>query len=1218
MNWTDEQRQVIDARGTSILVSAAAGSGKTAVLVNRILGLIMDENDPADVDELLIVTFTNAAAGEMRERIGLEIAEARSRDPENEHLAEQTALLSHADITTIDGFCARVVRGYGLSIGIAPSFGIAEEGEMNSLRREIAKKIVDEAAEAEGEEKERFTEFSESMASGRDDRILEDLILRTYGMAITDPDPDAWLESCRDGKNIEACLLEYREGLRMQFDSVRHYARENLALASDENGPSSYMNAAESDLAFLETVQSDMDISELQKCLREWNPVTLSRAKPLPGENPALRERFRKNREALKKGISGIREEYALEDPSLSEKRRVESDRRLNVLVDLTKRFKEAFREEKERRNLMDFADLEHAALRILRDRQGKRTDSARELAAHYKEVMIDEYQDSNYLQEAILTAVSGIEDGKRNYFTVGDVKQSIYSFRQARPELFTDRSRFFTDHPEEGKRICLHRNFRSRPEVIRCVNAVFSRLMTSGIGGIDYDEDASLTAGAGYPHDSGFYTELMPVFTGERDESGDYLLEDKTAQAARELEARAIGQRILKMIGGEMLRDDQDGSLRKVRFGDIVILLRSVRGAGDEMAKVLTSMGVPACVESRTGYFDAKEVQVLLSFLELLDNPRQDLPLISVMQSPLGGFSAEETASITAAGRACQSGEGNGFFHEAVFAFAKQGEAGPLRDRLISFLQSIENLRREVSITPLHELVARILDETGYLVYVSALPGGAQMELNLRMLADQAAEYGRTGRSGLFKFVRYIRNLEKMDVDAGTRSILTGTENVVRIMSIHKSKGLEFPVVFAAGLGRAFNASDMRQALLVHPVLGLASDYVDLERRVKIPTVRKSAVKTRLLKDRTGEELRILYVAMTRAKQKLILCGTAKDMDALAAKDIMESGDATVPAGLILKGKCFFDWIWPAAWHILKYDPVCKAEPYLRLCEVNPSSLASGEILGRIRSESAAEELLAADDGLTVDPEAAEMIDRRFSWRYPYAGRENIPIEMSVSEIKRRVNEALHGEDELYHTAELFPDSDERDIPKPGFIRELEGKNEKEKTLSPAERGTAYHRVMELLDYDRVSSGADIKEQIRSFAEGGMMELCEAEAVSPERILEFVRSSLGERMGKAYRNGRLWREQAFVMSDPASSVSSEWPSEEDIYIQGIIDAFFEEDGEIVLVDYKTDRVTKPSELSGRYAVQADLYAEAIKRASGKPVKEKLLWSFALGEAVPV
>ncbi len=1238
MEWTDDQKQVISTRKRSILVSAAAGSGKTAVLVARILGLILDPDDPVDIDELLIVTFTRAAAGEMKTRIEKALAKEREHDPDNPRLADQLSLIHNAEITTIDGFCSRVVRDYGHTTGVTPGFRVPKEGEALLLKSDAARQTIEEAYAYEGGEKERFEIFADTFATGRNDAVLERMLIRVSDAADSEPDPEEWLRRCGTGSGDPSgggFLLECLREIREKLDQVRAVAEENVSLACLPEGPSKYLGTAESDLALITELMETEDYWELRRLAESLKMTRLPSVKEGTDGDPMIRARFRDSRERIKKTLKAIRDGMYPGSPERAAGIQAESGRVIGVLTELTLRYRAVYGALKRRRNVMDFADLEHEALKILRRPEG-RTEPAKELAGRYREILVDEYQDSNYLQEMILTAVSRIPDGAQNYFTVGDVKQSIYSFRKARPDLFMEKYAGYRENPGRGVRIDLHRNFRSRREVIDTVNTVFSAIMIPETGGICYDEDAMLVYGAGYPDGEGFETEVIPVLSGEKDEEGMPLL-GSGADEKTLLEARAVGERILELVRNGRIHDDAAGGPRPVRFRDVAVLLRSVRGTADAFVSTLMSMGIPAYADTRTGYFDSTEVQAVLSFLEILDNPGQDIPCASVLRSGFLGLDAGELAAVGAEARAAAPEKGRICLWDAVRYYAESGTKAELRNRLADFLALYGRLRERIPYTAVHELVGVLLTETGYLSYASAMPGGAQRELNLRMLEDQALEYEKTSYSGLFNFIRYIRNLEKKEADPGELTPLSGSEDVVRICSIHKSKGLEFPVVFVSGLGRRFNRRSATEVPLIHTDLGIAADYVDLDRRVRIPTLGKMAAASRIRRDQVGEELRVLYVALTRAKQKLILTGVLSGEEALAGRLDPPGSGERMTAGYLISSACFFDWILPVCGRVMREAEKSGIRPCLVLRPVKPSGLAEAEITEETGKEAALDALRQLRPGTVFGGEIRTELERRFSFRYPYDGRENIPVEISVSEIKRRLTEDPDEERPVSaETAELYPAEKEETVP--AFIRAMSGGTKKEThVLTPAERGTAFHRAMELLDYGALppvfeapEGGAEesgraeeallraVREQIAEMAASGRMTDGEAEVLHPENFVTFLRSPLGQRMRRAALAGTLRREQPFVMAMPASSIDPAWPDDEDVFVQGIIDAYFREDGGLVLVDYKTDRAAPGQEeaLARRYRVQLRAYREALERGTKERVTETFLWSAALGREI--
>jgi ATP-dependent helicase/nuclease subunit A len=935
----------------------------------------------------------------------------------------------------------------------------------------------------------------------------------------------------------------------------------------------------------------------------------------------------------------------------------------LDELITVTETFLHGYAEIKREKKLIDFPDLEHYALRILRDENGERTDAAKELARNFECVMVDEYQDSNYLQEAILTAVTRMEEGSDNYFCVGDVKQSIYGFRHARPDLFM---RKFYDYAGEGGgdpisrgvRIDLLKNFRSRKEVLDFSNGLFRQIMRREIGGVDYDRDAELFYGASYPEtDGGEYdTEILIAEAKEENADGSTFLEDTRRDALKQLEARMIAERIRELVRHEKITDTKTGKDRPIEYRDIVILLRTMSGYADTFAEVLTACGIPAFSTAKTEYFSAMEVMTILNYLSIVDNPEQDIPFTAVLRSPIVGLSAEEIARIRIVSGSPSSDRDAKFLtmaecarrYLAFHAGAEAGAEGELSGKLERFFSFYGRIRESVPYTPIHELIWEVLTGTGYLDYVSALPGGAQRAANLRMLVEKAIAYEGTSYVGLFNFIRYIRNLRKYDVDFGEVNVLGESENVVRLISIHKSKGLEYPIVFVAGCSKQFNLQDIRASLLIDPEMGLASDYTDLSRRVKYATVKKNAVARKKRREAAGEELRVLYVALTRAKQKLIVTGTIgteKEFEDLVNLP-QPLSEILFEENYILNAKNMLTWILPAASRMQERAAMEGSRCPVRIELVKPSSLVGSAVREGSRVGETLRILSEMNGEAVYDPAVRRIIEERFSYQYPFDGRGAVPVKVSVSELKK---ESMRDED----AAEVF--AEEIVVPFiPSFIREGVGQHEDAQTPDGqitldawirmkegsgedlllessassggpggAARGTAYHKVMELLDYSgfspdqKESTEAVILGQMREFVRSGKMTEEDIRLVDPKNIARFVKSSLGGRMRQAALAGKLRREQPFVLAVKASEIDPSYPEDEDIIVQGIMDAFFYEgEGEkeeIVLLDYKTDRVPELAVLGKRYKVQLDSYAEALTRVTGKKVKEKIIWSFGWG-----
>ncbi len=1254
VQWTKEQRQVIEMRDRNILVSAAAGSGKTAVLVERILERVTDPEHPVDIDRLLIMTFTRAAAGEMRTRLAGALEAKLEEHPEDERLARQAALLHNAQITTIHGFCAYVIQNYFHMVDLDPGYRVADQGECRLLMGDVAREVIEAGYE---EKSPAYDRFVESYSAGKTDEGLEELLLQLYDFAMSHPWPEQSLDEWEAAYTLpEGDSAQTPPWLREIWDQAEKYLLEarkiterNLALALGPSGPYMYEKALLGDLELIDELLTLRAYDDMWQALEKPSFLRLSPVKdPLVSE--VCREQIQEGRKQVKSLLAELGENFF--PVSEEEVRATMADCRecIHVLVSLTKQFMETYAARKREKNILDFSDLEHFALEILLKKEGgeiKLTQAARELSLRYEEVMVDEYQDSNLVQEYLMNAVSGWAKQRDNLFMVGDVKQSIYRFRMARPELFMDKMKRYAlasaaedrktgAHAEAGEagaqkdtaeaevrnpaetgvqeadvrdqRIDLHRNFRSRAQVLDSVNYLFFQIMREELGGVEYDQAAALNPGAVFPpkeREEFARTELMFVETGDEERM-------HTGMSERELEAMAIAGRIRQIVGKEQILDPASGTYRNVEYGDIVILLRTMEGWADTFAEVLASQGIPAYAVSKTGYFSAREVVTVLNFLRICDNPRQEIPYTAVLHSPLVGCGVQELAQIRVEIPETP-------VYQAVEAYAKQGSNAALRDKLKDFLGLLEEMRRKAAYVPIHAFILEVFEKTGYREYVSALPGGQGRAANLDMLVEKASAYEKTSYRGLFHFIRYIDSLQSYQVDFGEGSVTDGT-NMVEIMSIHKSKGLEFPVVFVAGMGKNFNTQEQRSALVLHPELGIGADAVYPEYRSRIPTLLKQVIKMRVRDENLGEELRVLYVALTRAKEKLILTGTVKNMDKKiqGSLDLLTDPEERLSYMKLSKVRIYWDWILPAVlrhrdfagildaygWVSNPSHPLYQSGPGMYMTVLHREDLVVQQVERQVTGAMAKERLQQIAGEQPKEPLLQEL-SRRFSYRYPYEDRREIPVKVSVSDLKhQRQDEDSY---EYYFEPDVVPL-----IP-----RFMEAEQE---AYIGAARGTVYHRVMECLDYGRLEEPEDIRRQLVQMEKDGRLDETMAACVQTGDIWNFAASPLGQRMKKAALQGCLFRERPFVLLRPASDLNRQWTDEEDVLIQGIIDAYFLEGEEIVLVDYKTDQVFpgREGELTERYQVQLRSYAQALRKLTGRKVKEIYIYSFTLGKALPV
>lgn len=1241
VSWTEEQQQVIDLRKRNILVSAAAGSGKTAVLVERIIRIITDAAEPVDIDRLLIVTFTNAAAAEMRERIGAAIEKALLETPESEHLQRQLTLLHNAQITTIDSFCLYVIRNHFHEIDLEPGFRIGDEGELKLLREDVLDAVMERNYEAA---EEPFLAFMDSYMTGRSDAGVGEMILSLYEFSRSYPWPGEWLDGCAAGYACaDAEAMEQAVWMRALTDNLRCVAadaaknlREALALCLAEDGPYMYEGVIRSDMEQYEQLAACESFRDFYRAVSAVGYGRLPSSRGFAGDADKL-ARVKEIRDDGKELVGKLRKQYFFAEPKVMAEQLLKTAPMAAELVRLAKEFAEAFAGEKRRKNLVDFHDLEHFALNILVDGTTKEPRrAAEEFRDTFAEIMIDEYQDSNHVQETILRAISREERGQNNIFMVGDVKQSIYRFRLARPELFMEKYDTYDTQESAKQRIDLHKNFRSREEVLSFTNDLFSRMMARDLGNVEYDDAAALYPGASYQEsaDASMFAPEVLLADG-----ADELLSDAPESADRKtIEAHLVADRIRKLMGHQLVTDRETGALRPVRYADIVILLRSLSGTADVFSAVLNDAGIPAHAVSATGYFSAVEVQTVLAMLRILDNPRQDIPLTAVLRSPIVGLTDEELALLRIRDReqpfyacvweCCRKLVDASAGAEETAA-EKRGEESAavspaLGAKLSGFYRMYEKLRGLVPDTPIHELLEILLRETGYGNYAAAMPAGKRREANLHMLIERAIAYERTSYRGLFHFVRYIDKLQKYEVDFGEADMISENADVVRIMSIHKSKGLEFPVVFVCGLGKQFNRQDVRGRMVIHPELGLGLDCMDGVRRIKTPTILKRALGKQTDLENLGEELRVLYVALTRAKEKLILTGMRKnaadELARLAAASEAAPFEefARKPLSYLRRegASGYLDWLLPA---LLSYPgryPV-QVVPLAELVTEEAGAAAQGVMT--------AEACMKAAE--CADPKTVESFAERFAFRYAHAGDLNRKNKYSVSELKHRAMRELSQQEEtemkpVFPTEEIIPY-------KPTFVQRMEAAEES--VNRGAMRGTAVHRVMECCSF---ASGIPAAEQVRALTETGKLTPDMAELVKLPLVEHFFASEAGRRMAEAERAGRLYREKPFVMGFTAEELkrfgfgdeaSGETADGGDLtLIQGIIDVFWVEDDGIVVLDYKTDRVDTGQELVDRYAAQLRLYGEALERictaqdgGRGK-VKERLLYSFRLEKVIPV
>lgn len=1238
VQMTEEQEQVTKARDRDILVSAAAGSGKTWVLVQRILCRM--EQEELDISRFLIVTFTKAAAAEMRERIGAAIQQrlngmdSREEESKREFWHRQATLVYQAQISTIDSFCADIVRQYFMKLCVEPNYRIAEEAELSILRGEVMEQLLEQEYE-QGEE--RFLHFVECYAPGRDDKKIETLIWQLHQFQIAHPDPDAWIaDSIRllnDSEIWYEIVLEHCEAL---LESVLTQVGDAMDYAREHGGDDKIMATLQSDLDYFEELFAacqNKDYDQVFRRVKAHEKYAVLYKKSMEKEEG---EQLRQQREAYKELVKKqIEQRYFQIDREVLEQERQIVIPDMEELLSLSVKFRKAYEKAKREQAIADFSDVEHMALAILTQKQEDGSfapsDVAEKLSQEYAEIMVDEYQDSNYLQEAILSSVA-----RNNMFMVGDMKQSIYRFRMARPELFVGKYKEFAsfsgnDQEEQRVKIELDRNFRSSENVLESINYIFYHIMKERIGGVEYDKKAALKAGASFPapqlnkegelaeeyvydHD----TELL-LYDGEEEKDMENAGEEggEKTELLRE-EARMIAAKIKDMMNPDhpmLVRDTHlpgpdARQYRPVTYRDIVILLRSPSSGAETLQQVLNDAGIPSFLESSKGYFSTTEVQTILSYLKALNNGTEDIAVTSVLRNYFGDCSAEDLAQLVCDTRE----EKNACILERVRLWCGKEESREqnpgLYSRLCHFLQEYDRYvqcARELSVGDLIEL---IYEDSGYLDYVSALPAGERRVANLMMLVQKANAYEKTNFRGLFQFVRYIEQLRQYEVDFGEANLLSENDDVVRILSIHKSKGLEFPVVFVAQLAKTFNEADLRSDVLLHADLGVGPNVIDSVLRTRHKTIMRDVLTLLSRKDMLGEELRVLYVALTRAKDKCILSASVKNWGEYLAKIPIHDGYAAV-----YSGKSYLQWIVMALCHhsvlqeqyrsfgleVPQYDEHRFPKAAFSFERMTKKELQEQEITGEVNRMWKEEELQRA--AAKIPKEQVEQLEERLKTSYSWEAFVNQPGKYSVSQLKEHRMQQIWEEEEEENP---FPSQFEKK--EPGGV-------------TGAERGTYIHKFMELYDFTKDFSKQEYERVCSVMEQRRMPEIWQALPV--EMVSHFFESRLAQEMVQAAKRQKLKKEAQFVVGFPAAEVMEDMgvilqgESKDRVLVQGIIDAYYEtEDGALVIMDYKTDRVTAPEKLKERYRMQLAYYKKTLEQLTGKTVKNCVLYSFFLGEEI--
>ncbi|MBO4628167.1 MAG: helicase-exonuclease AddAB subunit AddA [Lachnospiraceae bacterium] len=1226
MSFTEQQLCAIHADIGNVLVSAAAGSGKTRVLVERIMQEIMREDNPIDIDRILIVTFTRNAASELKNRIANAIEDALAADPDNERLQLQARNVHFAKISTIDSFCQSVVRRFFHKADIDPSFRLLDDSEGALIKEHSMNEVLTAAYD---EADPVFLQLVDAYGGGAGDEDLVKLIKNVAGKCESSPMPDQWLTEMlakfETSVNSEESLFlrEIVADLRKRVASVLEVVKGYADRCGEEYMPAMYEPAFRSDEASLRAILETANDTEFLRLLSagvEWQTLSSKRGTDVDPEWKAVfldaRGRYKKTVEKLAKDAGRFSEEvFAHERDCVP---------LLRCLCKLVKAYRDTCFAKQKEANAYDFSAIAHIALEILIDANGVPTEEAEMMSREFEEIMIDEYQDSNMLQEKLLTAVSREINGRSNLFMVGDVKQSIYKFRQACPELFLGKCDLFAEDPSAGQRIDLQMNFRSNRAVIDSVNDVFVRLMHREVGGIDYDERAKLYYGG--------------RFDGTAEEGTDYTSEIMLVHAEEEPvaeECTMIAHRIRELTNPEtgLIVGGADHPHRAT-YGDIAVLVRAKEAITGTLLRTLRKAGIPVTVADAKGYYEAPEVDIVVSMLRLLDNPFQEIPMATVLTSPVFGFTADHLAMLRLAGKRTEEGRKLPYTYTVLRQIAGDASAdASLRKRCEDFLAIYDSLHRHSAYLDAAELMEEFLAATKLYEYCCAIPYGETAVKNLEQLIIKARTYQTQATGNLRDFIDYVENIKKWELPVNDVSG-GGVIDSVHLMTVHASKGMEFPIVFLADAGHQYNTQDFKNSMMLHEELGFGPTLFFPKERLRYGSVAADAIRRRLQRDLYGEELRLLYVAMTRAKEKLIVTGKLGKRDKLSSllpAGFFVTGKDKVPYGEMMRDtQCFLRLTLGAVLKDCPESTVMKLFAAERGGEEAVAETAHWRFVLKNPEEPLTRPAAIAPKAGSeeYDGQFRELAEYR---DFRYAERSaDMPVKVSVSYLKKLAYLEKEAAEEARErgdgSATVVAESEgrfamttpgEADVPKPSFAKEAPS----EETSSGADYGTLCHRVLQLHDYSLPVTAESCQEEWEAMAAKRQIQPADIATLPVAKFIAFFESELGERMKRAALGGRLYREKPFVMTVPAKSVRSDYPEGETILLQGVIDAYFAEDDGVVLVDYKTDRVDAvggEEELRRRYEKQLELYADAIERGSGLHVKERIIYSFSLNKSISI
>ncbi len=1320
MKWTLDQQKIIDSRKCNLLVSAAAGSGKTAVLVERIIQMISDKNNPMNIDELLVVTFTKAAAAQMRDKIAAAIEKMLEQDPSNEHYIRQLNYIHKANILTIDSFCYQVVKEHFHVLGIDPAIRVGEAGELGLLREEVLEQVMEEFYEQNSD----FVRFSEAFSADKNDSKIEEYILKVYDICSSYPRPSEWIRKAKKSLHIESeeefvaltFVQQYFGEVHGTAQGIKDSILKALEKVRDIDGPLYMEKALLSDVMMVDDLIAAKNYTQFH-AVATCKFASLGRGKK--GEfDEEIAEQVKKSREAYKKQINTLLDAFRLPFELVLEQF-MKQEAMLTALLDITEHFRNQFLEAKLERGILEFSDVEHFALQILckeYDESGEPipSDIGKEMSEDFKEILIDEYQDSNFLQEAILKCVSTLYKGEYNIFMVGDVKQSIYSFRMARPDLFMEKYHTYdTEKGADCRKLLLKNNFRSRANVLETINYMFYQIMGDDLGGIEYASEEALVPGREFPGGIQDSVELLigeskgfeflkasdEAMTAEKEETLDENLEDI---GKKELEASIVARRILSMLGRDGSKpyqvmdqriDESTGEeievLRDVRLSDMVILFRAPSSFQQIFSEVLLGYGIPVKVQNESGYLDTTEIQLVLSLLRVLDNPHNDVEVAAVLRSYFGRFNSDELALLALVKRyLAKQVDRKLYLYQVVQTLAEysrelcieletrneilDADAGedeivsdkkdlihnilnnPLADhrtqiekdicmKCKDFVSLIENLQSKKAYITVSKLVSDIYYETGYYYYVEVMPEGRQRVRNLELLYEECRRFDNGRTRTLFDFLMFVAKIQKKAISLGGDPAPESADEVVRIMSIHKSKGLEFPVVFVSGCGKNFNLMDTKTPLIIHSDYYVGAKYIDTDRRCGNDTFARKAFASLMTTESIAEELRIFYVALTRAKEKLIMTGVTPDITALVKKyeSVAFRKEQKLSYAVVHTAHNYLDMITMAfmrntSFHETmrnvrsrldsKTGEILSAEYELSVAMDTPNTclavavydfydLAVQHVQSSLEKQMDREQKL--EELVHAPATTRAQIEERLSWRYVNERYTLQKSKLSVTEIKRMYETEHEPSDVVEHPVICKEDYV---APVPQFVTGAQ-------PMDAAVKGTWMHKLMELFPNAEAVTREQVQNVLQEMWDNGRLPEETRSFITVDKVYTFATSNLGMRMHNAAKQGNLFKEKQFVVGVPAqrlmegslqTDVSMANNNNTPIVVQGIIDAYFREGDKLILLDYKTDKVKEGQEdiLVKRYETQLRYYKETLEQLTGLPVAESYIYSFALNKEI--